>query len=30
MLTREQIDFYHEYGYLSVENVLSEDEVAEL
>ena len=30
MLTQEQIDFYHEYGYLGVENVLCEDEVAEL
>ena len=30
MLTQEQVDFYHEYGYLGVENVLSEDEVAEL
>ena len=30
MLTREQIDFYHENGYLGVEGVLSADEVAEL
>ncbi|MCB0111150.1 MAG: phytanoyl-CoA dioxygenase family protein, partial [Caldilineaceae bacterium] len=30
MLTQTQIDFYHEQGYLGVENVLSPDEVAEL
>ena len=30
MLTREQIDFYHENGYLGVNGVLSADEVAEL
>jgi ectoine hydroxylase-related dioxygenase (phytanoyl-CoA dioxygenase family) len=30
MLTREQIDFYHENGYLGVDGVLSSDEVAEL
>ena len=30
MLTEKQIDFYHENGYLGVENVLSEGEVAEL
>ncbi|MEM7539651.1 MAG: phytanoyl-CoA dioxygenase family protein [Chloroflexota bacterium] len=29
-LTQEQIDFYHENGYIGVENVLSADEVAEL
>ena len=27
MLTQEQIAFYHEHGYLGVENVLSENEV---
>ena len=30
MLTRQQIDFYHENGYLGVEGVLSADEVADL
>ena len=30
MLTRKQIDFYHEFGYLGVEGVLSDAEVAEL
>ena len=30
MLTQEQIDFYNENGYLGVENVLSEEEVADL
>jgi len=30
MLTQEQIDFYHENGYLGVDNVLSTDEVADL
>ena len=30
MLTQQQIDFYHENGYLGVENVLSEQEVADL
>ena len=30
MLTQEQIDFYHENGYLGVENVLSTEEVADL
>ncbi len=30
MLTSEQINFYHENGYLGVENVLSAEEVAEL
>ena len=30
MLTKEQINFYHENGYLGVEGVLSNDEVAEL
>ena len=30
MLTQEQIDFYHENGYLGVENVLSAEEVADL
>ena len=30
MLTQEQIDFYRENGYLGVENVLSEEEVADL
>ena len=30
MLTSEQINFYHENGYLGVEGVLSDDEVAEL
>jgi len=30
MLTQAQVDFYHENGYLGVENVLSTDEVAEL
>ena len=30
MLTQEQIDFYHENGYLGVENVLSADEVEAL
>ena len=30
MLTQEQIDFYHENGYLGVEGVLSSAEVAEL
>lgn len=30
MLTQEQIDFYHENGYLSVEDVLSAEEVADL
>ena len=30
MLSQEQIDIYHENGYLTVENVLSPDELAEL
>jgi len=30
MLTQAQIDFYHTNGYLSVENVISAEEVAEL
>lgn len=30
MLTQEQIDFYHANGYLSVEKVLSAEEIAEL
>ena len=30
MLTQEQIAFYHEHGYLGVENVLSENEVNDL
>lgn len=30
MLTQSQIDFYHEQGYIGVENVLSSDEIAEL
>ena len=30
MLTRKQIDFYHEFGYLGVEGVLSDAEVEEL
>ena len=30
MLTRQQIDFYHENGYLGVDGVLSADEVADL
>ena len=30
MLSQEQIDFYHENGYLTVENVLSAEELAEL
>ena len=30
MLSSQQIDFYHENGYLTVENVLSADELAEL
>ena len=30
MLTKKQIDFYNEFGYLGVEGVLSSDEVAEL
>lgn len=30
MLIQEQIDYYHEHGYLGVENVLSEEEVDEL
>ena len=30
MLNREQISFYHEQGYLGIENVLSSDEVNEL
>ena len=30
MLTQQKIDFYHENGYLGVENVLSESEVSEL
>jgi ectoine hydroxylase-related dioxygenase (phytanoyl-CoA dioxygenase family) len=30
MLTQEQIDFYHEQGYLGVENVVSKAEIAEL
>ncbi|MCB0061913.1 MAG: phytanoyl-CoA dioxygenase family protein [Caldilineaceae bacterium] len=30
MLTQSQIDFYHEQGYLGVENVLSAAEIAEL
>jgi ectoine hydroxylase-related dioxygenase (phytanoyl-CoA dioxygenase family) len=29
-LTPEQVAFYHQHGYLTVENVLSEDEIAEL
>ena len=30
MLTQDQIDFYHEQGYLGVENVLSSAEIDEL
>ena len=30
MLTQEHVDFYHEHGYLGVENVLTEAEVEEL
>jgi phytanoyl-CoA hydroxylase len=30
MLTQKQIDFYHEFGYLGLQGVLSKDEVAEL
>ena len=30
MLSKKQIDFYHENGYLGVEGVLTADEVAEL
>ena len=30
MLTQEQIDYYHENGYLGVENVISPEEVEEL
>ena len=30
MLTPDQIDFYHRNGYISVENVLSEEEITEL
>ena len=30
MLTQAQVDFYHENGYLGVENVLSADEIADL
>jgi ectoine hydroxylase-related dioxygenase (phytanoyl-CoA dioxygenase family) len=30
MLSREQIEFYREYGFVQVENVLTADEVAEL
>ncbi len=30
MLTQKQIDFYHEFGYIGVENVLSAAEIGEL
>src|SRR5262245_28737151 len=30
VLTQKQIDFYHEFGYLGVEGVLSRDEIADL
>jgi len=30
MLTQKQIDFYHEFGYIGVDNVLNTDEVSEL
>lgn len=30
MLTQEQIDFYHAQGYISIENVISPEEIAEL
>jgi ectoine hydroxylase-related dioxygenase (phytanoyl-CoA dioxygenase family) len=30
MLIQEQIDFYHENGYLGVENVLSDEEISDL
>jgi ectoine hydroxylase-related dioxygenase (phytanoyl-CoA dioxygenase family) len=30
MLTQEQINFYHKNGYISVENVLTEEEIADL
>ena len=30
MLTQQQIDFYHENGYIGVENVLSEQDIIDL
>jgi len=30
MLKQEQVDFYHEKGYLGVEDVLSQEEVEDL
>ena len=30
MLTQKQVDFYHENGYIGVENVLSEQDIIDL